>query len=56
MYVLSRLVGSLDVVREMHQLGKLKDLLEYRPKKITHTVTDKFREAFLKSRTQVYGS
>ena len=31
LYVMERLVGGLEVVRELHEQGRLKQLLEYRP-------------------------
>ena len=55
LYIMQRLVGSLDVVREMHQQGKLKSLLEYSPVKATETIADRFKARFLKSKTFVVG-
>jgi len=33
LYIMKRLVGGLEVVRELHEQGKLKYLLEYKPPK-----------------------
>ncbi len=45
-----RLVGGLEVVRELHEQGGLKRLLEFRPVKKMTSIGDKFRDRFKSSK------
>lgn len=50
---MERLVGGLEVVRELHDRGELKKLLEWRPAKKLSSIGDKFKSRF-KSNKDVY--
>lgn len=50
LYIGQRLVGGLEIVRELHQQGKLKDLLEYVPPKRLESLGDKYRSKFKSSK------
>lgn len=51
LYVMERLVGGLEVVRELHEQGKLKRLLEYVPPKEHDSIGARFRNRFKSSKT-----
>ena len=48
-----RLVGGLEVVRELHEQDELKVLLEYKPPKRHDSIGDRFKAKFMNSKTQV---
>eukprot|EP00806_Schmidingerella_arcuata_P005014 Macronucleus_5552.p1 GENE.Macronucleus_5552~~Macronucleus_5552.p1 ORF type:complete len:169 (+),score=12.56 Macronucleus_5552:1-507(+) len=56
LYVRQRLVGTLDVVREMHQQGRLKNLLEYREVKKTESIAERFKNRLKQSKKMILQS
>ena len=52
LYVRERLVGGLEVVRELHEQGKLKELLEYVPPKMIESIGDRFKSRFNKAKVK----
>jgi hypothetical protein len=43
-------VGGLEAVRELHDQGQLKKLLEYRPAKKLSSIGDRFKNRFKSSK------
>jgi len=52
---MKRLVGGLEVVRELHEQGKLKQLLEYVPPKRGESMGDRFKARFRSTKSVVVG-
>ena len=50
---MERLVGGLEVVRELHEQGKLKQILEYSPTKNSDTIGERFKNRFKSSKNMV---
>ena len=50
---MERLVGGLEVVRELHEQGKLKQLLEYVPTKNSDSIGARFKNRFKSSKNMV---
>ena len=53
LYVMDRLVGGLEVVRELHEQGNLKKLLEYVPTKTSDSIGARFKNRFKSSKNMV---
>ena len=46
-------MGGLEVVRELHEQGKLKRLLEYVPPKTLDSIGARFKNRFKSSKTMI---